>query len=561
MGNGIILYWFAKIPDNDDDDGEIEFDPELFNWLFLGAYLAMFRQFSKNYNGGSTPVPAFSPAYGDATNDARESILKRFESEKRNENEGAEFTNKAYVSIVVIAAICGYAIKAKGSSKLTPQHASHKELLQACANLATAYAIYMSTYPIYTNAAGYEYIEIETDSELYLALEEFRPYLELLPNMNDEEAAAIYEALYLIDEEKIDELIGEIQDLSKDYEDAGNVSPPRDPLIIDLGKSGIDLYSLENGVNFDLDNNGFAEKTAWIGEEDGFLALDRNGNGKIDNGGELFGDQVMLKDGSISTSGFEALSEFDEDCDGKITLNDSVYAELLVWIDGDHSGTSEPTELKSLTSIDGKEIVSISLNYAEVSFIDEETGSRIAETAEVILNENGNIKSIEISEFWFPVNSSDTTQGDTITAGNVPDLIQAIENDESGILFEFYYAFSESESISQKRYFLKQILYYVTDSTDIDVDSRGGNIDARDLNVIEAFMGREFEGVGGVNPNTNAAVILKDIYADIENQYYNILNMYSSLGGYVSSVFEYVDENGNKFIDLELLYYIFDLKE
>ena len=46
---------------------------------------------------------------------------------------------------------------------------------------------------------------------------------------------------------------------------------------------------------FDLDKNGFAEKTAWIGTEDGFLALDRNGNGIIDNGGELFGDQVELK--------------------------------------------------------------------------------------------------------------------------------------------------------------------------------------------------------------------------------------------------------------------------
>ena len=141
MGNGIILYWFAKIPDDDNDGGEIEFDPNLFNWLFFSVYLAMFRYFSNNYNGGSTPAPAFSSAYGDATNDVRESILKRFESEKRNENEGAEVTSKVFVSTVVIAAIYGYAIKAKGSSKLTPQHASHKKLLQVCANLATAYTI------------------------------------------------------------------------------------------------------------------------------------------------------------------------------------------------------------------------------------------------------------------------------------------------------------------------------------------------------------------------------------------------------------------------------------
>ena len=110
----------------------------------------------------------------------------------------------------------------------------------------------------------------------------------------------------------------EIQEESGNYEKTGKAQPLRDPLIIDLGESGIELRSLEHGVNFDLDNNGFAEKTAWIGTEDGFLALDRNGNGSIDNGGELFGDQVILKDGSKSESGFEALAELDDNGDGII---------------------------------------------------------------------------------------------------------------------------------------------------------------------------------------------------------------------------------------------------
>ncbi len=70
--------------------------------------------------------------------------------------------------------------------------------------------------------------------------------------------------------------------------EAGSKQPPRDPLVIDLGKKGIELTNVDGGVHFDLDKNGFAEKTAWIGTEDGFLALDRNGNGIIDDGGELF---------------------------------------------------------------------------------------------------------------------------------------------------------------------------------------------------------------------------------------------------------------------------------
>lgn len=77
--------------------------------------------------------------------------------------------------------------------------------------------------------------------------------------------------------------------------------------MIDLGKPGIELTSVENGVHFDLDKNGFAEKTAWIGKEDGFLALDRNKNGFIDDGGELFSDGILLSDGRKSTSGFEGL--------------------------------------------------------------------------------------------------------------------------------------------------------------------------------------------------------------------------------------------------------------
>lgn len=73
-------------------------------------------------------------------------------------------------------------------------------------------------------------------------------------------------------------------------------------------------------------------------------------------------------------------------------------------------------------------------------------------------------------------------------------------------------------------------------------------------------MGRDFEGVGGSNPNSNAASILKDIYTNIENQYYNILNMYCGLGGYLNAVYEYEDENGNKNLNLEFLNYIFDEK-
>lgn len=381
----------------------------------------------------------------------------------------------------------------------------------------------------------------------------FKDFLDII-ELSDED---IEEVMSEDDQDTIDEVIKEIHGESDDYDKAGKAQPPRDPLIIDLGETGIELRSLEHGVNFDLDNNGFAEKTAWIGTEDGFLALDRNGNGNIDNGGELFGDQVILKDGSKSESGFEALAELDDNSDGIIDNNDIAFADLRVWIDANHNGKSESNELKTLNETG---IVSISLEHSEVSFVDEETGTRIAESASVTINKNGTVSMVDISEFWFPVNSSDTTQDGVVTAGNVPNIIQAINDDESGELLELCYRFSESTDITMKRYCLKKILYKLTDSESISINSRGGNIDARDLHVIEQFMGRDFEGVGGSNPNSNAASILKDIYTNIENQYYNILNMYCGLGGYLNAVYEYEDENGNKNLNLEFLNYIFDEK-
>lgn len=371
-------------------------------------------------------------------------------------------------------------------------------------------------------------------------------------------AEAFRQALDSGDQEKVDEYIKMIQQNAFDYEKAGEEQPPRDPLIIDLGKKGIELKALSHGVNFDLDNNGFAEKTAWIGEEDGFLAYDRNQNGKIDNGGELFGDQVIMKNGNKSTSGFDALCELDENKDGMIDDGDSVYNDLLVWVDVNNNGKSEKGELLNLKDVG---VVSISLEYIESSVVDDETGTRIAQISDVSIMQDDVVKITQISEFWFPINASDTTQGDIVTSGNVPDILQAIDCDKSGELFDLCDEFVKQNNIESKRFCVKQILYKLTGADQVESGSRGGNIDARDLKVIEQFMGYDFVGVDGSNnPNVNAATILKEIYIDIENQYYNMLNVYSASGAYVKAIYEYQKEDGKKELELSFLYYVVDSK-
>ena len=82
--------------------------------------------------------------------------------------------------------------------------------------------------------------------------------------------------------------------VDKDKMNNAEAAVKYDPLIIDLDRDGVFTKSKENGVYFDFDGDGFKEKTAWVDDGDGLLVLDRNGNGVIDNGSELFGDKTVL---------------------------------------------------------------------------------------------------------------------------------------------------------------------------------------------------------------------------------------------------------------------------
>jgi hypothetical protein len=122
------------------------------------------------------------------------------------------------------------------------------------------------------------------------------------------------------------------------------------PLILDLDGNGFHFTGLLDQVAFDIDDDGYKELIGWTGaaELDAFLTLDRNANGRIDSGGELFGDATPLIQGGRATDGFSALQEFDDDLDGLIDDRDEVYERLRLWIDANHDGISDSNELLSL---------------------------------------------------------------------------------------------------------------------------------------------------------------------------------------------------------------------
>ena len=97
-----------------------------------------------------------------------------------------------------------------------------------------------------------------------------------------------------------------------------------DPLVLDLGNDGVQTTGINDGIRFDLNGDRSAEQSSFVKGNDYALALDKNQNGQIDSGKELFGDQNGAKDG------IEELKNYDENRDGKIDKNDSIFASLML---------------------------------------------------------------------------------------------------------------------------------------------------------------------------------------------------------------------------------------
>ena len=182
------------------------------------------------------------------------------------------------------------------------------------------------------------------DAGMKIALEKFKRDYEQLVGSG-----------IMTEEEYLNEFANPI--IAQKFREAMNMAPVRvDPLILDLNGDGIQISNLSSGVYFDLNKDNFKEKTQWISKEDGFLVRDINGDGIINNGGELFGDQTIKSDGTIAIDGFDALRDYDENNDNIINYKDSIYSELKVWKDNNLNGKSESDELFSLNDLSINEI-------------------------------------------------------------------------------------------------------------------------------------------------------------------------------------------------------------
>ncbi|MDI1442637.1 calcium-binding protein [Polyangium sp. 6x1] len=138
------------------------------------------------------------------------------------------------------------------------------------------------------------------------------------------------------------------------------------PLVLSFDGGPV-VFSADATASFDLTGGEKSIVTDWPAAATPWLALDRNHNGAIDDGGELFGSATVLANGARAKNGFAALAELDSNGDGRVSAEDAAWNELQVWSDRNGNRVSEASELAPVSSFG---LVSIELSNTLVPLCD-----------------------------------------------------------------------------------------------------------------------------------------------------------------------------------------------
>lgn len=271
----------------------------------------------------------------------------------------------------------------------------------------------------------------------------------------------------------------------------------------------METQGVNAGAYFDHAGDGFAERSGWAGKDNGLLALDINGNGRIDSGAELFGSETRLANGQQAANGFEALKALDSNADGQIDAGDAAFANLRIWQDADGDGATDAGELLTLTDAG---VQSIQLNYANGTATDANGNTH--KQIGVYTTTAGVQQAAE--DVWFAVDSvfSKATEILALSAdiaalpevagyGKVYSLHQAMARDASGQLASLVGQFAQAHSAEERHALLPSIIYRWAGVDAYAANSRGSYLaDGRILYAVEAFLDQKFIQASGTNAGT-----------------------------------------------------------
>jgi len=216
--------------------------------------------------------------------------------------------------------------------------------------------------------------------------------------------------------------------------------PSYSPLVLDLNGDGVSTVAMTAGVHFDQNNNRFAELSGWVAPSDGLLVRDLNGNGQIDGGGELFGDNTLLASGQNAANGFASLAELDTNQDGTVDSTEATAAGIKIWKDANQNGITDAGELLTLNQAG---VSSLATGYTATPTVDAQ-GNTLGLTGSYT-TVNGTVRAMD--DVWFAVDTARTVEKDTVAVsaqiaalpdmagfGNVHSLHQAMARDNSGLM-------------------------------------------------------------------------------------------------------------------------------
>ncbi|WP_295485200.1 hypothetical protein [uncultured Pseudomonas sp.] len=216
---------------------------------------------------------------------------------------------------------------------------------------------------------------------------------------------------------------GEAQSMSNKASETENMAEEAlaelTPLAFDLTGNGITTRSIFEGIRgFEFEQGIKGAYHGWLGQDSGFLALDRNGNGKIDDGTELFGGPTE--------DGFTALRRFDSNSDGRIDSGDEIFDKLLIWQDKNQNTESEADELLTLREAG---IQSISLDKVENVYRPDEQGNAVRWISEYTLSSG---ETREIVDVYFAYSPAASIQNHT----NTTTVESAVIDQQTQLLIE-----------------------------------------------------------------------------------------------------------------------------